>query len=68
MAESTRDLRRSIYEREIKPKFEKHKLSEITHEDLRKLVDAIVKRGSPATAIHAREIVMQVYRSANERG
>ncbi|MDD3354408.1 site-specific integrase [Zoogloea sp.] len=68
MAESTRDMRRSIYEREIKPKFEKLKLEEITHEDLRALTDAIVERGAPATAVHSREVVMQVFRWANERG
>lgn len=68
MAESTRDMRRSIYEREIKPKFGRMKLDEITHEDLRALTDAIVERGAPATAVHSREVVMQVYRWASERG
>ncbi|CCG38773.1 integrase [Xanthomonas citri pv. mangiferaeindicae LMG 941] len=52
MAESTRDMRRSVYERELKPKFGNHKLAEITHEDLRSLTDAIVERGAPATAVH----------------
>ena len=42
MADSTRDMRRSVYERELKPKFGNHKLLEITHEDLRALTDAIV--------------------------
>jgi integrase len=68
MAESTRDMRRSVYERELKPKFENQKLAEFTHEDLRAMTDAIVERGAPATAVHAREIVMQVYRWAKERG
>lgn len=68
MAESTRDMRRSVYERELKPKFGNHKLAEITHEDLRALTDAIVERGAPATAVHTREIVLQVYRWAIERG
>ena len=45
------------------------KLVEITHEDLRALTDAIVERGAPATAVHSREIVLQVYRwSHRERG
>ena len=35
MADSTRDMRRSVYERELKPKFSNQKLVEITHEDLR---------------------------------
>ncbi len=68
MADSTRDMRRSIFERELKPKFGNQKLAEISHEDLRMLTDAIVHRGAPATAVHAREVVMQVYRWAIERG
>lgn len=31
---------------------------------LRALSDNIVERGTPATAVHAREIVLQVYRWA----
>jgi hypothetical protein len=68
MADSTRDMRRSVYERELKPKFGNQKLPEITHEDLRILTDAIVERGAPATAVHVREVVMQVFRWAIERG
>ena len=68
MADSTRDMRRAVYERELKPKFSNQKLVEITHEDLRALTDAIVERGAPATAVHVREIVMQVFRWAIERG
>ncbi len=62
MAHSTRDMRRSVYERELKPKLGNQKLVEINHEDLRALTDAIVERGAPATAVHSREIVMQVFR------
>ena len=68
MADSTHDMRRSVYERELKPKFGNQKLIEITHEDLRALTDAIVERGAPVTAVHSREIVLQVYRWAIERG
>ncbi len=68
MADSTRDMRRAVYERELKAKFASQKLSEITHEDLRALTDAIVERGAPATAVHAREVLFQVYRWAMERG
>ena len=68
MADSTRDMRRSVYDRELKPKFSNQKLAEITHEDLRALTDSIVERGAPATAVHVREIVMQVFRWATERG
>lgn len=41
---------------------------EISHEDLRCLTDAIVEQGAPATAIHAREVVLNVHRWAIERG
>lgn len=68
MADSTRDMRRSIYERELSPTFGNRKLTEITHEDLRILTDTIVDRGAPATAVHVREVVMQVFRWAIERG
>lgn len=61
MADSTRDMRRSVYERELKPKFGNQKLAEITHEDLRALTDAIVERGAPATAVHVREVVLQIF-------
>ncbi|WP_317929093.1 tyrosine-type recombinase/integrase [Halioxenophilus sp. WMMB6] len=68
MADSTRDMRKSVYNRELKPRFGNQHLSEITHEDLRALTDTIVARGAPATAVHAREVVMLVYRWAIERG
>jgi integrase len=68
MADSTRDMRRSVYERELRPTFGNRKLVEISHEDLRALTDAIVQRGAPATAVHVREVVMQVFQWAIERG
>ena len=68
MAESTRDMRKSVYKRELKKRFGNQKLTEITHEDLRALTDAVVDRGAPATAVHARDVVLQVYRWAIERG
>lgn len=67
MADSTRDMRRSVYERELKD-FTNRRLSEITDDDLRSLTDKIVARGAPATAVHVREIVMLVFRWASERG
>lgn len=68
MADSTRDMRRSVYERELLPRLGKMKLQEIGHEDLRALTDHIVERGAPATAVHARELVLQIFRWAIERG
>lgn len=68
MAESMRDMRRSVYERELLPRYASLKMWEITEEDLRSLCDRIVERGAPATAVHAREIVLMVFRFASERG
>lgn len=49
MADSTCDMRRSVYTRELETKFGNQKLTEITHEDLRALTDTIVECGAPAT-------------------
>lgn len=68
MAESTRDMRRSVYDRDLKGAFGKLKLEEVTPEELRSLCDRIVERGAPATAVHARDIVMLVFRYARDRG
>jgi integrase len=68
MAESTRDMRRSVYERDLQKPFGKLKLEEITPQELRGLCDRIVERGAPATAVHAREVVMMVFRYARDRG
>ncbi|UMR29724.1 hypothetical protein MJ904_22195 [Massilia sp. MB5] len=37
MAESTRDMRRSVYERDLQRQFGKMLLHEITHEELRRV-------------------------------
>lgn len=68
MADSTKDMRQSIYDRDLDAAFGKIKMQEITHDDLRSLCDKIVARGAPAVAIHARDIVAGVFKFANERG
>ena len=68
MADSTRDMRNATYHRELQKPFGSKLLVEISHEDLRRLTEKIVERGAPATAVHAREIVMMVFRWAIERG
>ena len=40
MADSTRDMRKAVYTRDLKKSFGNQKLAEITHEDLRALTDA----------------------------
>ena len=61
MAESTRAMRRAIFERELVPTYKNRLLHEITPDDLRALCSKIVDRGAPATAIHVRDIVKQIY-------
>ena len=68
MAESTRDMRRAVYERDLKRPFGSLLLHEITHNELRSVCDAILARGAPATAVHARDIVKLVFKYAEQRG
>ncbi|WP_292530334.1 site-specific integrase [Methylocystis sp.] len=61
MADSTRAMRRSIFERELMPVWRNRLLTEITPDDLRAHCAKIVERGAPATAIHVRDILKQIY-------
>lgn len=61
MADSTRAMRRSIFERELQPIWRNRLLTEITPNDLRAHCAKIVERGAPATAIHVRDILKQIY-------
>lgn len=64
MADSTRNMRRSIFNREVLPEWRNRLLNEITPNDLRTHCATIVDRGAPATAIHVRDIVKQIYACA----
>ena len=61
MADSTRAMRRSIFERELLPVWRNRLLTEISPDDLRAHCGMIVERGAPATAIHVRDILKQIY-------
>jgi integrase len=61
MADSTRSMRRVIFDRDIVPGWKNRLLNEITPDDLRALCLKVKDRGAPATAIHVRDIVKQVY-------
>jgi integrase len=61
MADSTRAMRRSIYERDILPTFRNRLLTEISPDDLRAMCAKVKGRGAPATAVHVRDIVKLVY-------
>ena len=61
MADSTRAMRRSIFERDILPAFRNRLLPEILPEDLLALCAKVKERGAPATAVHVRDIVKLVF-------
>jgi integrase len=61
MADSTRAMRRAIYERDILPIFRNRLLTEISPDDLRSICAKVKQRGAPATAVHVRDIVKLVY-------
>lgn len=61
MADSTRSMRKSILDRDILPVFKNRLLTEITSDDLRDLCNKVKGRGAPATAVHVRDIVKQIY-------
>ena len=61
MAESTRSMRRAIFDRDILPVWKNRLLTEINPDDLRALCLKVKERGAPATAIHVRDIVKQIY-------
>ena len=61
MADSTRAMRRSIYDRDLEGAFENRLLKEIEPGDLRALCAKVKDRGAPATALHVRDIVKRVY-------
>jgi len=57
-------MRRAIFERDLLPQWRNRLLTELTSEDLRAHCMTIVDRGAPATAIHVRDIVKQIYAHA----
>ena len=61
-------MRKSVYVRNLADAFGRLKLEEITPAMLLARCEKIKERGAPAPAIHAREIVLQVYRFVQARG
>ncbi|MGD9913233.1 MAG: tyrosine-type recombinase/integrase [Rhizobiaceae bacterium] len=61
MADSTRAMRRTVFERDILPTFRKRLLNEILPEDLRAMCEKVKARGAPATALHVRDIVKLIF-------
>lgn len=61
MADSTRAMRRTIFERDILPTFRNRLLHEVLPEDLRAMCEKVKARGAPATAVHVRDIVKLIF-------
>jgi integrase len=68
LAESTRAMRKSIYDRNLAAEFGRLKLEEITPTRLMTRCERIKERGAAAPAVHTREIVLQVFRFVQARG
>jgi hypothetical protein len=68
LAESTRAMRRSVYDRNLAAEFGRLKLEEITPSRLIARCEKIKERGAAAPAVQARDIVLQVYRFVQGRG
>jgi len=68
LAESTKAMRKSVYDRNLADEFGRLKLDEITPVRLMARCEKIKERGAAAPAVHAREIVLQVFRFIQARG
>jgi len=68
MAESTRAMRRSVFERDIVKAFENRLLTEVEPQDVRALCQKVKDRGAPATAVHIRDQINLIYAFARLHG
>lgn len=68
LADSTLALRKSIYNRILAGPFAKLNLDEIKPVALGELLDRVKSERGPGPAVHARELVLQVYRFAAGKG
>jgi len=68
LADSTLALRRSIYNRILAGPFGKLNLDEIKPVALGEMLDRVKTERGPGPAVHARELVLQVYRFAAGKG
>ncbi|WP_338505220.1 integrase arm-type DNA-binding domain-containing protein [Erwinia aphidicola] len=68
VAESTRQLRMAILNKEILPVFGNKLLHEITHTRLLEECEKVRDRGAPSTALNMRQLVSKVFRYAQDRG
>ncbi|HEY4370492.1 MAG TPA: tyrosine-type recombinase/integrase [Burkholderiales bacterium] len=68
LADSTLAVRKSTYKRVLADKLGKLKLEEVTPQRLKALCDEAKAKRGPAVAVHAREVVLAVFRHAQDSG
>ncbi|UEC01795.1 tyrosine-type recombinase/integrase [Burkholderia vietnamiensis] len=68
LADSTKAMRRSVYDRHLEKEFGRLKLEEITPDLLMARCERIKAKGAAAPAVHARDIVLQVFQYVKARG
>ncbi|MBS0500860.1 MAG: tyrosine-type recombinase/integrase [Proteobacteria bacterium] len=68
LAESTRAMRKAIFDRNLATEFGRLKLEEITPSRLLARCEKIKERGAPAPAVQSRDIVLQIFRYIQARG
>lgn len=68
LADSTLGVRKSTYKRVLADKLGKLKLEEVTPQRLKALCDETKAKRGPAVAVHAREVVLAVFRHAEDSG
>jgi integrase len=68
LADTTKAMRRGVYNRDIFPRFKKRVMAEITEDDIRDLCEQIKRRNAPATALHVRDVIKAVFEYAALKG
>jgi integrase len=68
VSDSTKNQRRSYYNRDIYPAFKDRLLSDITEADVRGLCDQVKARGAPGTAVQILGVIRAVYIFAMFKG
>jgi len=68
LSESTRTQRRRVYERDVKPFLNARPIQDIDADEVRAVCERVKSRGAPATAVHAREVIKNVFAFARAKG
>lgn len=68
LADSTKAMRRGVYNRDIYPRYKRRVMTEITEDDVRSLCEKVKARNAPATALHVRDVIKAVFEFAALKG